>query len=60
VEVELVNGHSTSGVILGIEADATGRDLLLRSDDGRLSIIPYRSVVQIMAARADLEPVLAE
>lgn len=60
VEVELVNGHSTSGVILGIEADATGRELLLRSDDGRLRIIPYRSVVQIMAARADLEPVLAE
>jgi CRP-like cAMP-binding protein len=60
VEVELVNGHSAAGVILGIEADATGHDLLLRSDDGRLHIIPYRSVVQIMAARADLAPVLAE
>jgi len=60
VEVELVNGCSVTGVILGIEADATGHELLLRSDDGRLRIIPYRSVVQIMAARADFEPVLAE
>jgi CRP-like cAMP-binding protein len=60
VEVELVNGRSVTGVILGIEAGATGHELLLRSDDGRLGIIPYRSVVQIMAARADFEPVLAE
>ena len=60
VEVELVNGHSVTGVILGIEAGQTGHELLLRSDDGRLRIIPYRSVVQIMAARADFEPVLAE
>jgi len=60
VEVELVNGTSVAGVILGIEANATGHDLLLRSDDGKLRIIPYRSVVQIMAARADFEPVLVE
>ena len=60
VEVELVNGHSVTGVILGIEAGQTGHELLVRSDDGRLRIIPYRSVVQIMAARADFEPVLAE
>jgi CRP-like cAMP-binding protein len=60
VEVELVNGRSVTGVILGIEAGATGHELLLRSDDGRLRIIPYRSVVQIMAVRADFEPVLAE
>ena len=60
VEVELVNGRSVTGVILGIEADATGHELLLRSDDRRLRIIPYRSVVQIMAARADFQPVLAE
>jgi CRP-like cAMP-binding protein len=60
VEVELVNGRSVTGVILGIDSNATGHELLLRSDDGRLRIIPYPSVVQIMAARADFEPVLAE
>ena len=60
VEVELVNGRSVAGVILGIETDAAERELLLRSDDGKLRIIPYRSVVQIMAAGADLGPVLPE
>jgi len=60
VEIELVNGRSVTGVIMGIDAGATGHELLLRSDDGRLRIIPYRSVVQIMAARADFGPVLAE
>jgi CRP-like cAMP-binding protein len=60
VEVELINGSLVSGVIMGIESDETGHHLLLRSDDGRLRLIPYRSVVQIMAARADFEPALVE
>ena len=60
VEVELVNGSCVAGVIMGLEADETGHNLLLRSDDGRFRLIPYRSVVQIMAARADFEPVLVE
>ena len=60
VEVELINGSLVSGVIMGIESDETGHNLLLRSDDGRLRFIPYRSLVQIMAARADLEPALVE
>jgi len=60
VEVELVNGSSVTGVILGIENDDTGHNLLLRGDDGRLRLIPYRSVVQIMADRADFKPVLVE
>jgi len=60
LEVELVNGSFVAGVILGIEADETGHHLLLRSDDGRLRLIPYRSVVQVMVARADFEPALVE
>lgn len=60
VEIQLVNGSSVSGVILGIEAEPQGHDILLRSDGGKLHIIPYRSVVQVMATRADFEPVLAE
>ena len=60
VEVELVNGSSVTGVILGIENDDTGHNLLLRSDDGRLRLIPYRSVVQIMADRAGFKPVPVE
>ncbi len=60
VEVELVNGSFVSGVLMGIEVDGTGHNLLLRSDDGKLRLIPYRSVVQIMAARADFEPALVE
>ncbi|RLE23513.1 MAG: hypothetical protein DRJ65_11665 [Acidobacteria bacterium] len=60
VEVELVNGSCVAGVIMGLESDETGHHLLLRSDDGKLRLIPYRSVVQIMAARADFEPALVE
>ncbi|MCK5379559.1 MAG: cyclic nucleotide-binding domain-containing protein, partial [Acidobacteria bacterium] len=60
VEIELVNGSSVAGVIMGIEVDETGHHLLLRSDDGRLRLIPYRSVVQVMVARADFDPALVE
>ncbi len=60
VEVELVNGSCVAGVIMGIEADETGHNLLLRSDDGRLCLIPYRSVVQVMVALADFDPALVE
>lgn len=60
VEIELISGRSVTGVILAIEDDAPGHDVLLRSDDGRLRIIPYRSVVQIVAARADFEAALVE
>ena len=60
VEVELVNGSSVAGVIMGIEVDETGHHVLLRGDDGRLRLIPYRSVVQVMVARADFDPALVE
>ncbi len=60
VEVELINGSCVSGVIMGIEADETGHHLLLRSDEGKIRLIPYRSVVQVMAARADFAPALVE
>jgi len=60
VEVELVNGACVAGVIMGIEADETGHNLLLRSDDGRLRLISYRSVVQVMVAQADFDPALVE
>ncbi len=60
VEVELVNGSCVAGVIMGIEADETGHNLLLRSDDGKLRLIPYRSVVQVIAARVDFDSVLVE
>ncbi len=60
VEVELINGSCVAGVIMGIEADETGHNMLLRSDDGRLRLVPYRSVVQVMVAQADFEPVLVE
>ncbi len=60
VEVELINGSCVAGVIMGIEADETGHNLLLRSDDGRLRLVPYRSVVQVMVAQADFEPALVE
>jgi len=55
LEVELVNGTLVAGVILGIEADETGHQLVLRGDDGRIRLIPYRSVVQFIAAKTDLE-----
>ena len=61
VEVELVTGSFVSGVLMGLEVDGPGHhNLLLQSDDGRLRLIPYRSVVQIMAARADFETALVE
>ncbi len=60
VEVELINGSCVAGVIMGIEADETGHNLLLRSDDGRLRLISYRSVVQVMVAQADFDPALVE
>ena len=60
VEVELVNGSCVAGVIMGIEADETGHNLLLRSDDGRLRLIPYRSVVQVMVVKVDFDPALVE
>jgi CRP-like cAMP-binding protein len=55
LEIELLNGSLVTGVIMGIDADDTGHQLLLRSDDGRLRLIPYRSVAQIMASQSDLE-----
>jgi CRP-like cAMP-binding protein len=55
LEIELLNGSSVTGVIMGIEADDTGHQLLVRSDDGRLRLIPYGSVAQIMASQSDLE-----
>ncbi len=60
VEVELVNGSSVHGVIMGVEVDETGHNLLLRSDDGKLRLIPYRSVVQIMASWGDFDREMVE
>ncbi len=60
VEVELINGSCVAGVIMGLEADEIGHHLLLRGADGRLRLIPYRSVVQVMVVRADFDPALVE
>ncbi len=60
IEVELLNGSLVTGVIVGVEKDPEGYELLVRSNDGKLRIIPGHAVLQIMAAPADLGPVLAE
>ena len=49
-----------AGVIVAIEGDAPDCDLLMRSVDGKLRLIPYRSVVQMIAARDDFEPTMVE
>jgi len=58
IEVELLNGSPVRGVIVGVEKEAGEYELLIRSDDGKLRLIPGHAVLQIVTAPADLGPVL--
>jgi CRP-like cAMP-binding protein len=44
VEVELLSGKSITGVILAVERSASGLDLILRSEEGKLCDVPYHAI----------------
>jgi CRP-like cAMP-binding protein len=46
VEVDLLNGKSVTGVILAVDHSAGGLDIVVRTDAGKLSSIPYHAIAQ--------------
>jgi CRP-like cAMP-binding protein len=55
VEVTLSNGARHKGVLLKFDPGDAGYQLLLRTEEGRIAIVPYHAVVEIGCA-ADAAP----
>jgi CRP-like cAMP-binding protein len=55
INIELTNGNRVSGVLLKVEAGAAGHELIVRTDEDSLCMVPYHAVMTISFASRDLD-----
>jgi len=55
INIELANGNSISGVLLKVETGATGKELIIRTQEEVICMIPYHAVMTVSFASGDLD-----
>jgi len=56
ITVELVSGAPVSGTLLKVEPSAAGHELLVKTADDRIHMIPYHAVVKLTFGARDAAP----